>query len=104
MNQRNLKRLVLGCIVSFSVWGLYLSGCCLADGPDVQKYCNSVPGSLTSLTLRVKVETADLQTLATRVPDLTYLHLEPRGYSNSYGSIIRTIPKLFPKLRTLKIR
>ncbi|XP_046903383.1 uncharacterized protein im:7136021 isoform X1 [Hypomesus transpacificus] len=81
-----------------------LTSLSIIDGPDVQKYGDSVPGSLTSLTLRVKVETVDLQTLATRVPDLTYLHLEPRGYSNSYGNIIRTIPKLFPKLRTLKIR
>lgn len=79
-----------------------LTALSVIKGPAVEKYVSSIPDSLTSLTLRVKMEPEDLQTLATRVPGLLHLHMDMISYSSEIN--IRAISQLFPKLKTLKIR
>lgn len=72
----------------------------ITNGFPLAAYADSIPATVTHLTLRVPMQPEDIVTVGVRVPSIHYLHFNPRGYSCGIGQI----PHLFPNLRILKIR
>ncbi|XP_029982298.1 uncharacterized protein LOC115413529 isoform X2 [Sphaeramia orbicularis] len=70
-------------------------------GHPLAVYVDLLPPSVLSLTLCVDLTPEDLQVVSGRLPHLEHLHLEPWGSSSS---LIRLLPQLFPRLRSLHIR
>lgn len=78
-----------------------LRSLCVHGGHPLAVYADSLPSSLLSLTLCVDLQLEDLQVVSLRAPHLEHLHLEPWGTSSN---LVRLLPQLFPRLRTLRIR
>lgn len=70
-------------------------------GHPLAAYADFLPPSLISLTLCMDLELGDLQVVSCRAPQLEQLHLEP--WTSSSG-LIKLLPQLFPRLKTLRIR
>ncbi|XP_068194286.1 uncharacterized protein [Antennarius striatus] len=70
-------------------------------GHPLAAYVDLLPPSLLSLTLCVDLQAEDLQVVSERAPYLEHLHLEPWS---SASNMVRTLPRLFPHLKTLRIR
>lgn len=80
-----------------------LSALVVAKGPPVRKYVASIPATVTRLTLCVAgLSSEDVAVVAGRVPDLLHLHIDP--WPSHLASPTAQIPRLFPKLRSLKLR
>ncbi|XP_029973147.1 uncharacterized protein LOC115406982 isoform X2 [Salarias fasciatus] len=70
-------------------------------GHPLSAYADFLPPSLLSLSLCVDLEPEDLHAVSARAPHLQHLHLEPWSSSSA---LVRLLPRLFPHLRTLRIR
>lgn len=80
-----------------------LSTLIIVKGPNVRSYVSSIPATVTSLTLCVAgLSSEDLAAVALQVPNLLHLHIDP--WPSHLGAHTAQIPRLFPKLRTLKLR
>lgn len=80
-----------------------LSTLIIVKGPNVKTYVSSIPATVTSLTLCVAgLSSEDLAAVALQVPNLLHLHIDP--WPSHLGAHTSQIPRLFPKLRTLKLR
>lgn len=80
-----------------------LSTLVVVKGPPVQTYVSSIPVTLTDLTLHdSKVSLEDMAAVATQIPHLQRLHLDT--WPSHLGANASQIPKLFPNLKSLKIR
>lgn len=80
-----------------------LSSLVIFKGPAVNVYASSIPTTVTRLTLRVPgLSAGDMAAVAAQVPDLLHLHIDP--WPSHLGAHTSKIPKLFPKLRSLKVR
>ncbi|XP_057715404.1 uncharacterized protein LOC130931004 isoform X2 [Corythoichthys intestinalis] len=73
----------------------------IVGGNSLSLYTNTIPASVTRLTLRVAITLKDLDSIAPKVMALEHLDIEQ---NRSSGSLCRRIPMLFPQLRTLRIR
>ncbi|KAM9788034.1 uncharacterized protein im:7136021 [Syngnathus typhle] len=73
----------------------------IVGGNSLSLYTNTIPASVTRLTLRVAITLKDLDSIAPKVLALEHLDIEQ---NRSSGSLCRRIPMLFPQLRTLRIR
>ncbi|XP_061915686.1 uncharacterized protein LOC133658086 [Entelurus aequoreus] len=78
---------------SFSIYGINF----------LAKYWTNIPASVTSLTLRVNVILKDLDSIAAKVESLEHLDINNKNGSQE-GSLCCCIAKLFPQLKTLRIR
>uniref|UniRef100_A0A3Q4APE8 F-box domain-containing protein n=1 Tax=Mola mola TaxID=94237 RepID=A0A3Q4APE8_MOLML len=74
-----------------------LSTLVVVRGPPVFTYVASIPASVTRLTLVSGFNTVDVEAVAARVPNLQHFHIDPWPHATQ-------IPKLFPKLKSLKVR
>lgn len=80
----------------------HLSTLTIVEGPQVKTYASFIPPTVTSLTLCVRdLSPEDLEVMALQVPNLLHLHIDP--WPSFLGTHTAKIPKLFPKLRTLKL-
>uniref|UniRef100_A0A8C5HCM4 Uncharacterized LOC114470399 n=1 Tax=Gouania willdenowi TaxID=441366 RepID=A0A8C5HCM4_GOUWI len=70
-------------------------------GTSLFKYAAKIPPSVTRLTLRMILTLKDLHLISTKLPQLKELDI---WQDRSSGSLCRRITKLFPELRTLRIR
>lgn len=73
----------------------------IAGGHSISSYACAIPSSVTHLTLRLTLTLKDMENVAPRVPNLTYLDIEQ---TRANVSLCRRLPTLFPNLRTLRIR
>lgn len=82
----------------------HLSTLVIFRGPPVHEYANSIPATVTSLTLSHvgPISLKELETVATRVPNLLHLHVDL--WPSFLGAHTGEIPRLFPKLTSLKLR
>ncbi|XP_037642678.1 uncharacterized protein LOC119498152 [Sebastes umbrosus] len=75
----------------------------VVKGPPVRTYAPSIPATLTSLTLCVAgLSSEDMAAVAVQVPNLLHLHIDP--WPSHLGPLTGQIPRLFPKLKSLKLR
>ncbi|KAM7422163.1 hypothetical protein PAMA_010302 [Pampus argenteus] len=75
----------------------------IVKGPPVKTIVSSIPATVTNLTLRVAgISSKEMAALAARVPDLLHLHIDP--WPSHLGALTAQIPRLFPKLKSLKLR
>lgn len=73
------------------------------EGVDVGKFVRSIPSSVTRLTLvPLGINSEEMTALSEQLPDLRHLHLE--SLKDFLGSDMALIPRLFPRLRTLRVR
>lgn len=80
-----------------------LSTLIIVKGAPVKEYVASIPATVTSLTLCVAgITSGDMAAVAARVPDLLHLHIDP--WPTHLGVDTAQIPRLFPKLKSLKLR
>lgn len=80
-----------------------LSTLVIVKGPPLDMYVTSIPATVTSLTLRVaRLSSEDMVAIAGQVPNLSHLHIDP--WPSHLGAHTAQIPKLFPKLKSLKLR
>lgn len=80
-----------------------LSTLVIVKGPPIKKYVASIPATVTDLTLCVSdISLEDMVAVAAQIPNLQRLHLDP--WPSHLGVNASQIPKLFPKLKHLKIR
>uniref|UniRef100_A0A8P4KHM0 F-box domain-containing protein n=1 Tax=Dicentrarchus labrax TaxID=13489 RepID=A0A8P4KHM0_DICLA len=80
-----------------------LSTLVIVKGPPVKKYVTSIPASVTSLTLCIAgLSSDDMADIAVQVPNLLHLHIDT--WPSHLGTHTAQIPKLFPKLISLKLR
>lgn len=80
-----------------------LSTLVIVKGPPVKTYVSSIPASLTDLTLHdSNFSLQDMAAVAAQVPHLQHLHLDT--WPSHLGANASQIPKLFPNLKSLKIR
>ncbi|XP_061734916.1 uncharacterized protein LOC133538154 isoform X2 [Nerophis ophidion] len=78
---------------SFSIYGINI----------LAKYWTNIPASVTRLTLRVNIILNDLESIAAKIPSLEHLDINNKNESQQ-GSLCCCIAKLFPQLKTLRIR
>lgn len=80
-----------------------LSTLVMVKGPPVRTYVSSIPVTLTDLTLHDShFSPEDMAAIAARIPHLQRLHLDT--WPSHLGANVSQIPKLFPYLKSLKIR
>ncbi|KAG8007492.1 hypothetical protein GBF38_013052 [Nibea albiflora] len=80
-----------------------LSTLVILKSPPVQRYVTSIPATVTSLTLCVAgLSSEDMAAVAVQVPNLLHLHID--SWPSHLGAHVARIPKLFPKLKSLKLR
>lgn len=79
-----------------------LSALIIVKGPPLHMYADSIPATVTSLTLCMEHRPEDVAVVARRVPGLLHLHLDLWPWYAGWGNA--QIPQLFPQLRSLKIR
>lgn len=80
-----------------------LSALVVVRGPPVETYVSSIPVALTDLTLHdSRLSLEDMAAVAARIPNLQHLHLDT--WPSHLGAKASQIPKLFPNLKSLKIR
>lgn len=80
-----------------------LSTLVIVKGPPVKTYVSSIPVTLTDLTLHdSNFSLKDMAALAAQIPNLQHLHLDT--WPSHLGANASQIPKLFPNLKSLKIR
>lgn len=80
-----------------------LSTLIIVKGPPVNKYITSIPATVTSLTLCVAgITSKDMAAIAVQLPNLLHLHIDT--WPSHLGTRTAEIPRLFPKLKSLKIR
>lgn len=80
-----------------------LSTLVIDKGPPVYTYTACIPPTVTSLTLRgTRLSERDMTGIALQVPNLLHLYMYP--WPSHLGAQVAQIPKLFPKLRILKLR
>lgn len=80
-----------------------LSTLVIVKGPPVKNYVSSIPATLTDLTLHdSNFSLEDMAAVAAQVPRLQHLHLDT--WPSHLGANVSQIPKLFPNLKSLKIR
>uniref|UniRef100_A0A3B5AAL1 F-box domain-containing protein n=1 Tax=Stegastes partitus TaxID=144197 RepID=A0A3B5AAL1_9TELE len=80
-----------------------LSTLVIVQGPPVKTYVTSIPATVTSLTLCVAgLSSEDMAAIAVQVPNLLHLHIDP--WPSHLGAHTAEIPKLFRKLKSLKLR
>lgn len=80
----------------------HLTTLTIVKGPQVKTYASFIPPTVTSLTLCVRdLSPEDMEAIAMQVPNLQHLHIDP--WPSFLGTHTAKIPKLFPKLRTLKL-
>ena len=82
-----------------------MSALVVVRGPPLHEYVDSLPDTVTSLTLFAgQISSQDMETMAARIPNLLHLHIDPWALPASFwGSSTDHIPQLFPQLRSLKI-
>lgn len=79
-----------------------LSSLMVVGGPAVKDFVNSVPSSVSDLTLRpTHINSAEMKAVSERLLLLRHLHLEPSSF---LGSDTALVPKFFPKLHSLRVR
>lgn len=80
-----------------------LSTLVIVKGPPVKTYVSSIPVTLTDLALHdSNFSLEDMAAVAARIPNLQHLHLDT--WPSHLGANVSQIPKLFPNLKSLKIR
>lgn len=80
-----------------------LSTLVIVKGPPVKEYVAYIPATVTDLTLRVsELSLEGMAAVAAQVPNLQHLHLD--SWPSHLGVNTSQIPKLFPQLKSLKIR
>uniref|UniRef100_A0A3P8RXP0 F-box domain-containing protein n=1 Tax=Amphiprion percula TaxID=161767 RepID=A0A3P8RXP0_AMPPE len=80
-----------------------LSTLVVVHGPPVNMYVTSIPATVTSLTLCVAgLSSEDMAAVAVQLPNLLHLHIDP--WPSHLGHHTAEIPKLFRKLKSLKLR
>lgn len=80
-----------------------LSTLVVVRGPPVETYVSSIPVTLTDLTLHdSRCSLEDMAAVAAQTPNLQHLHLDT--WPSYLGAKASQIPKLFPNLKSLKIR
>lgn len=80
-----------------------LSTLVIVKGPPVKTYVSSIPVTLTDLTLHdSNLSLEDMAAVAAQIPNLQHLHLDT--WPSHLGANASQIPKLFPNLKSLKIR
>lgn len=80
-----------------------LSTLVVVRGPPIETYVSSIPVTLTDLTLRdSRFSLEDMAAVAARMPNLQRLQLDT--WPSHLGAKASQIPKLFPNLKSLKIR